>query len=200
MHKTKTGWKVVSDPYAPEAQWAPACAEPIIDEDPWHAFQIYRQRANQSTGQKVAEATLLSLLIALLGGAFAGQCVHLTYYAQHLFGQFFFSEYSFETWGPFYYWYNQANAVCTYIPLFFAYSMGFWTSIHGFGKKCFAATFGVTTLYSVVVYLLHLSFPFVQEKELYTTLLLGLGVVVRQLHFFLERQSRKMLLRPSVLV
>lgn len=191
MLKTKTAWKVVSDPYAPEAQWAPACAEPITGEVPLHIFRAYTQSKAKSTGQKVAEATILSLGIALLGGAFAGQSVHVNYYAQHVFAQLFFGDHLFETWGTFYYWYNQANALCTYIPIFFAYSMGFWSSVNGLGRKFGGLCAGLCAAYFIFVHSMHLVFPFVQEKDSYTTLLMAIGAVGSALAFFLGKTIAK---------
>ncbi len=187
MLKTKTAWKVVSDPYAPEAQWAPACAEPITGDVPGHIFRAYTQTREKSTEQKVAEATILSLGIALLGGAFAGQSVHVNYYAQHVFAQLFFGDHFFEPWGSFYYWYNQANAVCTYIPIFFAYSMGFWSSVNNLGRKFGVFCAFLCAAYFTFVHSMHLVFPFVQEKDSYTTLLMAIGAVGSVMAFFLGR-------------
>jgi hypothetical protein len=186
MYKTKTAWKVVSDPYAPESSWVPACASANRDECGPPPEGVV-DPSERSTGRKVAEVVLLSSFLAVIGGAFAGQSVHVNYFAEHLIGSFLYNDIAFEQWGAFYYWFNQANAACTYIPLFFSYSMGFWASVYKFGKNFSLITAGSLALYLVTLSFFHPTFPFVNEPISYYELLLASGAAGSIAAFFLGK-------------
>jgi len=190
MYKTKTAWKVVSDPYAPESRWVPAFAEVCGAEGPDYEMHASGAQKPKTTSRKVSEAVALSVVAGLLGGAFAGQCVHLTYFAHHLFEQVVFNHFYFEPWGAFYFWYNQNNSAFVYIPLFFSYSMGFWASIHNLGKGFNALNFGILALYILTMSGLHQYVPFISEQQYFSTLL-GAGMAGSIIAFFLGKTIAK---------
>jgi hypothetical protein len=146
MERTKAAWRVVSDPYAPESSWVPACAEAETT-----ALMAQSGKPLEKRRFALFEVVALSGVVAVLGGICAGQSVHALYYVQHLFGQYVFNDYRFEAWGQFYYWFNQPNAVAVYIPFFFSTSMGFLARARNLGKLSTVLNFTILTLYFSIV-------------------------------------------------
>ena len=141
MERTKTAWKVVSDPYATESSWIAACAETaeeaVVPDTENTRPEIYR----------TYEAAVLSCLVALLGGVLAGQSVHILYYFQNVIFHHLYSNYLYAPWSDFYYWINQPNASTVYIPFFFSFSMGFLAIARNLGRMSTVVNFFVLTLY-----------------------------------------------------
>src|SRR5581483_2386331 len=135
MEKTRTKFKIVSDPFAPEEKWLPAChstdeGSAAIACDIWSS----EDRSKPSDRLKrFAGLLVLSVTLAVSGGIIAGQSIHTMYYAYHVVcisaGQW-----GFEPWGSFYHWYNQAPALNCYMPVLFSYFAAYILTFHGSGK------------------------------------------------------------------
>lgn len=153
MESTKSAWKVVSDPYAPESSWVAACAGSAeIPGQSGISRLSENGLANEMEPQRcelrrICETIVLSGMVALLGGVLAGQSVHLLYFSQHLVGQFFYADYQFAPWSDFYFWFNQPNAVMVYVPFFFSFSMGFLSRVNSLGRLCTVANFSALTAF-----------------------------------------------------
>lgn len=177
MEKTKAAWKVVSDPFAPESSWVPACAE-TPDTAPPLSSELILDGADKSDKNKIAIMIGLSAVMAGLAGTFAAQCVHANYFAQHLFGQIVYSDSAFEPWGAFYFWFNQANGVLAYIPVVFSYSMGFLSSTFSLPWKVMAViNSALLIVYFAVVNHFWQYVPFAGDPQTYFTLLAATGIV-----------------------
>jgi hypothetical protein len=141
MESTNTAWAVVSDPFAPESSWIPACVESAD-------VQFARQPAPQRCKlRRTCEVIVSSGTLALLGGVLAGQSVHLLYFAQHLVAQFICSDYQYAPWSDFYFWFNQPNAVMVYMPFLFSFAMGFLSRVNNLGRVSTLVNFSALTAY-----------------------------------------------------
>jgi len=167
MERTKTAWRVVSDPYAPEERWVAACLETDSSS------LVPEGIAPKSPQRALTEVVAISALVAALGGAFAGQSTHAMYYLHHTLGQWLLNDTAFEVWGSFYSWFNQPNALTSYIPFFFSYSMGFLSSSFKLQKPALYTNFCMLGCYFIILAQGNLFFGDSYNEILMTTGLVG---------------------------
>lgn len=208
MEKTKTAWKIVSDPYTPEEKWLPACdpasgtglsasQDSSSGQLPSHAGAICPSppAVNLAGLIKVAGA---SSLAAVLGGALAGQAVHTMYYSYHLVGQALQDFGAFEPWGAFYYWFNQPCSQLAYLPILFSYSFGFLGRAHGLGKSATIGCLAIVGIYFISV----LGYIPLAEHMDYSRLWLAVGGIGSLVAYFLGRtvsSSLSATIKPNAL-
>ncbi|MBX9669308.1 MAG: hypothetical protein K2X93_16910 [Candidatus Obscuribacterales bacterium] len=186
MEQTRCAFKVVSDPYAPEESWLPACSQVESSTALVHRDDF----AFPTTFHAVVCTLGLSMIMALLGGALAGQSTHVSYYAHHLFSLFAYNDLSFEPWGRFYFWFNQVSTAFAFAPAMFCYSIGFLGICFGLGRKATWLALPSMAIYFVAINLLYLSSGTtdVNQPSFYFTVWNLVGLVGSVLAFTLGKR------------
>ncbi len=124
MLQTKTSWKIVTDPYATEEQWLPACGGTADSVAAANSIHEPNKALFGGILPKILSFvhTPIALAISALGGITAAQTIHAWNNLQNTVLEFLVPSSLWHT--GFFSWYNHPVALFLMIPLFLSYFFG----------------------------------------------------------------------------